>query len=118
MSGGKKFDNEKPDVSLVPKEAILGTAQALSYGAKKYGRHNYKEGIAFSRLTAAAMRHIIAFNDGEDIDEESGNPHLAHALASLSMLAFMVDNRTDQDDRYVREKEPCCGGGCCEDPGK
>lgn len=112
MTGGKKFDQGKPSVTLIPSEAILGTANALTYGAKKYGRHNYREGIAFSRLVDAAMRHLLAFIDGEDVDVESGNPHVDHAMASLAMLAYMIKNKPELDDRYkpkLKEKD-CCGG--------
>lgn len=118
MSGGKKFDQGKPDPSLIPIEAVMGTAKALSYGANKYGKHNYKEGITFSRLTAAAMRHLLAFNNGEDIDGESGNQHLHHALASLAMLSYMVENKPDMDDRYHPKENTCCDGGCHANSGK
>lgn len=101
---GKKNDSDKPNLALVPKEAYWGMANALTYGAKKYGSDNFKGGIAYRRLAAACLRHLTAFLDGEDIDVESGNPHLDHALASLGMLKYMVENRPDMDDRYKKEK--------------
>lgn len=100
---GKKNDDGKPSISLIPKEALWGMAKALTYGAKKYGRHNFREGISYSRLADACYRHLSAFIDGEDIDEESGNNHLYHALASLAMLTFMFHNRKNMDDRYKNE---------------
>lgn len=105
MNGGKKNDQEKPDISLIPKDAIWGMAAALTFGAKKYGRHNFREGIAYSRLAAACMRHLTAYMEGETNDPESDLSHLDHALASLSMLKFMETNRTDMDDRWKSEKE-------------
>lgn len=103
MAGGTKHDGNKPDLSLVPKEALWGLANALTYGAKKYGRHNYRAGIQYSRLAAACMRHLTAYMDGADIDIESGNSHLDHALASLAMLAVMAQNNPEMDDRYKKE---------------
>lgn len=97
---GKKNDADKPDLTLVPNEAYWGMAQALTYGAKKYGRHNFKGGIAYSRLAAACLRHLTAYMGGETIDIESGNNHLTHALASLGMLAWMEQNKPEMDDRY------------------
>lgn len=97
---GTKHDSGKPSISLVPKEALWGMAQALTYGAKKYGRHNYRQGIEYSRLADACLRHLTAYMENEDIDEESGNLHLYHALASLAMLTFMHYNRPEMDDRY------------------
>ena len=100
MSKGTKHDSGKPSISLIPKDALWGMAQAFTYGAKKYGAHNYRDGIQFNRLADAAYRHLSAFVEGEDIDEESGNDHLYHALASIAMLIFMHKHRPEMDDRY------------------
>lgn len=97
---GKKFDQGKPDPTLISKDALWGIAQAFSYGAKKYGRHNYKQGIEMSRLLAAAMRHISQYNEGEDVDEESGNNHLFHAGAAICMAIYMHYNKPEMDNRY------------------
>ena len=106
MQGGKKYDNGKPRISLIPREAIEGAAMALTYGAKKYEEdHNYKKGLLFSRLVDASMRHIIAWADGENLDPESGLSHLDHALASLAMLKFMEQNRPEMDDRYKKDSK-------------
>lgn len=111
-----KNDSGKPKISLIPKEALWGMAQALTYGANKYGQYNFKAGITYTRLADAAYRHLSAFMDGENIDEESGNNHLYHALASIAMLAYMDANKPDMDDRYKEEEpEPCCGGSCHKD---
>jgi hypothetical protein len=101
---GIKNDNEKPPLDLVTLEFLIGTAQALAFGANKYGRHNFKEGINYSRLIAAALRHINQYNAGLDNDEESGLSHLSHAAASLNMLMWMVKNKPELDDRYKVKK--------------
>lgn len=106
---GTKNDNnymEKPPVDLLTYEFKFQTAQALGFGASKYGRHNFKEGIDWSRLIAAADRHLTQFNNGEDLDSESGLSHLAHAAASLNLLMWMVTNRPDLDDRYKNKQIP------------
>jgi Domain of unknown function (DUF5664) len=102
---GVKLDSNKPDLSLIPTDAIWGTAAALSYGANKYARHNFRKGIAYSRLVAAAMRHLTAWNEGEELDSESGLSHLDHAMATLAMLKFMSVNKTEMDDRFKVEKK-------------
>lgn len=102
---GTKNDTGKPSLTLIPKEAFWGMAQAFTYGAGKYGRHNYREGIDYSRLADACMRHLSAYMDGETVDEESGNNHLFHALASLAMLTYMDANKPEHDDRYKKNKE-------------
>lgn len=108
LMAGTKNDSGKPAITLIPREAVEGCAKALTYGAKKYGRHNFREGIAFSRLADACMRHLLAYMDGENIDDESGNNHLDHAMASLAMLQYMHYNKTNFDDRYknpIKERD-------------
>lgn len=97
---GNKNDQGKPALSLIPKDALYELGIALGYGAKKYGLHNFRNGIEYTALAGAAMRHLAQFMDGEDTDQESGNNHLGHALASLAMLAYMYHKRPEMDDRY------------------
>lgn len=105
MSKGTKADNSKPQLNLIPSEALTGMAKAFMYGAKKYNRFNFKKGLEYTRLTDAAMRHILQFLDGEEQDVESGEDHISHALASLAMLKYMMANRPEMDDRYKEEDE-------------
>lgn len=104
VTKGKKNDKGKPSLTLIPGEAILAMGIALTYGADKYGRYNFRKGVQHSRLLDAAMRHLNAILRGEEIDEESGNHHLWHAMASLAMLEWMRVNRPDLNDMYVYTK--------------
>lgn len=104
---GTKNDSnfmDKPPLDLLSLEFQKGAAQALGFGANKYGRHNFREGIDYSRLIAAALRHLNQYNAGMDNDDESGLSHLSHAAASLNMLMWMAANRPDLDDRYKPKK--------------
>jgi hypothetical protein len=78
-------------------------AQAFTYGAKKYGDHNFKGGIEYTRLADACMRHLTAWLDGENNDLESNLSHIDHALASLAMLRHMMENNKDLDDRHKKD---------------
>lgn len=97
---GQKYDQEKPRMDLLDSSWLEGVAQILTFGAKKYAAHNWRGGIELSRLIAAAMRHIASFNAGEDLDPESGKPHLYHASCCLMFASWMFNNRPDLDDRY------------------
>jgi hypothetical protein len=100
MSGdAKKNDSGKPQLSLIPREALDQMARGFEHGAAKYGRNNFKKGHKWSRCLDAAMRHITAFAHGEDLDPDSGNNHIAHALCSLAMLAYHLEHHQDLDDR-------------------
>ncbi len=69
---GKKFDEGKLRMDLIPPEAIKGLAKVLTYGADKYGEKNWLNGLSYSRVYAAIQRHLWAFWEGEDNDDESG----------------------------------------------
>ena len=97
---GKKADSGKPPISLLDRDFIEGTAQVMAFGAEKYGRHNWCGGIQHSRLVDAAMRHLIAYAGGEDLDPESGLPHTDHAAASINMLRGNQRLHPELDDRY------------------
>lgn len=104
--GGKKNaigDTNKPRLSLIPKEALWSMGRALSHGEIKYGTHNWREGIKISYLLDAALRHIIQFNDGEDIDKDSNNHHLGNAMADLAMALELLHTNPELDDRHKRD---------------
>lgn len=100
--GGTKHDSGKPDLSLVPRVALEEIAKALMHGEKKYGRYNFLKGFDSNRLIAATLRHVYAWNSGEDNDPESGLSHIAHALAGLSMLLDCQRVGTLTDGRFKR----------------
>ena len=100
-----KHDSGKPQLSMLPREGLEMAARAFEYGARKYGRGNFRNGpMAYSRLTDAALRHITAMANGEWLDSESGNPHLSHAIASLMMLAFQAAHHPEANDLYEAPK--------------
>lgn len=99
-TGGTKHDSGKPDLSLVPRVLMEATAQALMFGENKYGRYNYLRGFPNHRLIAACLRHLTAYQDGEDLDPESNLPHLSHAVACLAMLMHCAQVGTLTDTRF------------------
>ena len=101
-----KFDTDKLPLNLLSTEAMNQTAAVLKFGAIKYAEHNWRKGFAWSRPLAAAMRHITAFNDGEDIDPESGLSHLAHAACCIMFLLEFQKTHPELDDRYKPDVSP------------
>ncbi len=97
---GLKYDTEKPAVELLDPYALEQTALVLAFGKKKYAAHNWRGGIGYSRLIAAALRHTFAILRGEDNDPESGLPHAAHLACCAMFLIWMMKHRTDMDDRW------------------
>lgn len=101
--GGAKFDDDKPPLELLDRYALEQIALVLKYGAEKYDANNWRKGLKLSRLTGAAMRHIIAYNDGETLDEETNLSHLAHAGCMIMFALWMHVNRSDLDDRWDKD---------------
>lgn len=106
MEGGKKFDEGKERVDLIPPDALLEVGKVFGFGGKKYGDYNWEKGIKFSRLTGASMRHGLKFQSAlrSDFDEESNIYHVAHKIANdLMLLQYLLEGRDELDDRYKGE---------------
>lgn len=97
---GRKDDTEKVPLDLIDPLALEGLARVLTFGAKKYDRHNWRGGIAWSRLVAALLRHTFAILRGELIDPESGLPHIDHVGCCWMFLSNMMKTRPDLDDLH------------------
>lgn len=100
---GLKYDGEKPRMDLLSTEALRRIAEVLTFGAKKYDPNNWRKGIEWSRVIAAAMRHLTAFNAGEDFDPESGLSHLSHLGCCVMFLLEFQKTHPEMDDRYKKE---------------
>jgi len=84
-----KHDTKKaPLAMLLDCPRILEeTAKVLEFGAKKYDRCNWSKCDNPERYTSALLRHVSAWHNGEDCDQETGLSHLAHAMCCLMFLA-------------------------------
>jgi hypothetical protein len=100
---GTKYDADKPRTDLLDPDALIGIAHVLSFGARKYAAHNWRKGISWSRLLGAILRHTFALMRGEDVDPESGLPHVDHLGCCWMFLSWHMKNRPDLDDRWTQE---------------
>jgi hypothetical protein len=97
-NAAKKFDTDKVDLTLVPPHLKKAVARVMMYGAVKYGRDNFKEGMEHHRVLAAALRHIDAFLNGQELDPESGFPHIWHAACNLGFLIHYQEENIGIDN--------------------
>ena len=102
--GGLKKDTGKVQLHLLDRHALEEMARVRMFGARKYSPWDWRLGFRYSRLIDAALRHLFQFNDGEDLDQESGLNHIAHAAVTLMFLLRMIKDRPDLDDRYKEQK--------------
>jgi len=99
-TGGEK--GVKPArFDLIPTGPLATLATHYGLGAAKYADNNWARGYKWSNSYAALQRHANAFWSGEEVDEESGSPHLAAvAFHAFSLLHFSADPQyADFDDR-------------------
>lgn len=96
---GLKYDMGKARVDLLPPDALFSVARVFEYGANKYGDRNWELGMDWNRLYAAAMRHMLKWQSGEDADPESGLSHIDHAICSLMFLSAFEYRTHGKDDR-------------------
>ena len=103
LTEGTKYDGAKIRMDLLPPEFLIGVSAILTFGAAKYDDHNWRLGIEYSRIYGAAQRHLVAWSMGEEIDPESGLPHLWHAACNLSFLiSFEEDEKYRSFDNRVK----------------
>lgn len=80
-------------------------AEVFGFGAQKYEDRNWERGYPWSWSYAALRRHLALYLAGKRYDNESGLPHLAHALWHVAVLLTFMQTHPEQDDRpHGREK--------------
>lgn len=84
---------------MLPLSPLLEIAAVFEFGRQKYGFESWRKGFAWLRIISACLRHIWAWVGGEDLDPESGLPHLAHAAANLLFLLEYQAAGIGDDDR-------------------
>ena len=77
----------KLPLSLVPATAVAVASLAHLDGATRYGAWNWRAaGVRASVYLDALARHVARWQAGEELDPDSGVPHLGHAIACLNIL--------------------------------
>ncbi len=105
---GKRFNDGKIRVELLPPMALFEVARVLEFGAKKYGDTNWLYGMGWRTVIGSTLRHTFKFMLGENRDDESQCLHAAHiACNSLFLVQYLLEH-PELDDRcssYAQLKE-------------
>jgi hypothetical protein len=97
----KKQDAGKPQLGLIPRNAMIDLAAALEVGRRKYGAHAWRKNpMEWSRVIDAMLRHAFAFAEGEDLDPQDGQPHLGAIMACAAFLSEYSRTNPEGDDRH------------------
>jgi hypothetical protein len=101
---GARFNDGKVPLELIPMIGLESAAAVFGYGAKKYASWNWAKGMPWSAVTGCMLRHLSAIQRGEDIDPESGLPHIGHLMCNALMLATFRETYPEGNDlgsRYL-----------------
>lgn len=92
----------KVPVHLFPPIAVAYGAMGMLEGKEKYGYVNYRAtDVVASIYVAAAIRHLSAWLEGEELSTDTGNPHLGNALATIAIVVDAFVNGSLIDDRPI-----------------
>jgi len=95
-----RFNTGKRQWSMVDFESLEPMVEVLEYGANKYSKDNWKQGLPVLEICESLLRHTFAFMAGEDKDPESGLSHIGHMMCNLMFLSYVMRvKKTEFDDR-------------------
>ena len=81
-------------------------ARVLKHGADKYGARNWLiDKILASTYEGSMLRHFLSWAGGEDLDPDSGEPHLSHLRACCGVVLDAQKHGTLLDDRGRQESK-------------
>ena len=94
-----RYNTGKADYSLIPLASMKEAAKVLEYGATKYAVDNWRKPTDWRVSYACLMRHMAAWQSGEDLDPESGFNHLGHAMCNILQMLDMLENHPEELER-------------------
>lgn len=97
--------SRKVSVTKLPPVAVIHGSRAMMDGARKYGPYNWREKDVVAHIYLdAALRHLYAWFEGEELAQDSGVHHLGHAIACCAILLDAQTNGNLIDDRPITER--------------
>lgn len=102
-----RYNEDKPKISMIfdAYDALIGLAEVMMFGGRKYSRGNFLKGMPWTEVVDSLLRHTGQFMSKEfpDFDEESAKHHVFHMLCNTLFLAQYVSTNTGTDDRVKSE---------------
>ena len=95
-----RFGKAKPSMANVPPVALVHLMMAHADGVKKYGQMNWRDtNVPATIYYDAAMRHLMKWLDGQELDADSGVHHLGHVMACCAIILDAQASNRLSDDR-------------------
>ena len=106
---GLRYNKGKIDLTQLSPVAQKCESLVFQYGSSKYFRNNWKkfkaeEETAYLEFLQCAKRHIMAYEEGKWLDDESKQVHLSHAVWNLNRIIdlyyYGMSHMKDGKDLY------------------
>lgn len=101
----KRYNAGKVQLREISPAFILGIGEVLTKSREKYDEMNWAKKTDWSVPYESALRHLMAFQSGEDYDSESGQPHLLHCATNIMFLHYHFLNSPETDNRLFKKKK-------------
>lgn len=99
-----RYNENKIQTREIDPNFILGIGQVLTKSREKYDHYNWCKPTQLSTPYESMMRHILAFQSGEDFDKETSAHHLLHAATNLMFMYYHITNNPEEsDDRFFKK---------------
>jgi len=83
-----RYNDWKPQWSLVHFESLELMVHVLEYGAKKYEEKNWMKPMDKSQILDSLTRHLAKLIDWEENDQESNMKHIWHIMANALFYSY------------------------------
>ena len=104
----KKNDrlDDKLRWELLPLEDVEDIVKVYTAGAKKYGPNTWQNlPDGYNRYKAALLRHLVEYDKGNKIDEETGCRHLAAVAWNAIAMLHIDKQKTETHENTICSKE-------------
>lgn len=97
----KRYNSGKPELSynLYCSDVNELEASIWAKGAEKYEAGNWQKGQSLVKGIDSLQRHVTALLNGEDLDKETGLPHVGHMITCAKIIARAYLKGGEFDDR-------------------
>ena len=99
-----RYNEGKSPMHLLPMWVLEEIAEHYGRGAKKYSDWNWLQGGSTNVCFGAMLRHISAWQQGEDLDD-LGSHHMAAVAWNAIALLHGYRTGVDRDDRPKIRRE-------------
>lgn len=93
-----RFNEGKRKWSYVDFKSLEPMVQVLEFGALKYAPFNWKKPMDKMEILESLQRHLIALFAGEEVDPESGLPHIGHLMCNAMFYSYHTQKKDGRID--------------------